>query len=145
MATFSKRAGMFGRTVMLEAEGQILSAFADHPQWVQPATSQWLAKSIAKRVAGQFVAQWDRMSRVRSATEGSVARARDADDGLAKAKVKPSRGLKRERANASAGGRHSYCATSPSAGPKLPPGGRTAFGDILQTAIDKSRETKHAV
>lgn len=144
MSTFGKRADLFGRTVMLEAEGQILSAFSDHPNWIRTDTKAWLAKSIAKRVAGQFVAQWDRMSRVRGAVVGT-ARARDADDGVASVMVKPSRGLKRQVVSAPAGRRHVHCAAPPSAGLGQVPGGRTAFGDVLQAAIDKSRETKHAV
>lgn len=102
MATFERRADLFGQRLLLEAEGQIRSAFADHPEWVPDSTLQErMVQGIGKRVAAQFFTQWERLSWVRSAVAKAATRAHDNTDGVASTNVIPSRRLKRKLLSAS--------------------------------------------
>jgi hypothetical protein len=91
MATFARRMGPFEAAVMRAVQGQVVSAFNDHPEWAEGIPNPERAVAgIAKRVASRIVASWDRLSGVRAA-----APAPEGDGGRANADVRPPRLAKR--------------------------------------------------
>lgn len=64
MATLAKREANnpFVQSLMKVVEGQVRAAMADHKEW---NLSEKAARSIAKRVSGDVVANWSRLDALR--------------------------------------------------------------------------------
>ena len=65
MTTFYVRAQQdaFASAVLRVVEGQVRAAMADHKEWNLPERA---ARSIAKRCAGDVVANWSRLNALRT-------------------------------------------------------------------------------